>query len=64
VSLRLWSPRTLIDRNGKVAANHTGYGDKSLEVLVADINKAMREEVPADEQAPASPIGTSPADAY
>jgi hypothetical protein len=36
----------MIDRNGKVVANHTGYGDKSLEVLVADINKAMREEVP------------------
>jgi thiol-disulfide isomerase/thioredoxin len=48
----------MIDRNGKVVANHTGYGDKSLEVLVADINNAMREEVPVDQQAPVSPIGT------
>jgi hypothetical protein len=32
----------MIDRNGKVAANHTGYGDKSLEVPVAGINKVMR----------------------
>jgi thiol-disulfide isomerase/thioredoxin len=54
----------MIDRNGKVVANHTGYGDKSLEVLVADINNAMREEVPADEQAPASPIGTPPVGAH
>jgi hypothetical protein len=54
----------MIDRNGKVVANHTGYGDKSLEVLVADINNAMREEVPADEQAPVSPIDTPAADAH
>ena len=54
----------MIDRNGKVVANLKGYGDKSLEVLVADINNAMREEVPADEQAPASPIGTPPVGAH
>jgi hypothetical protein len=53
----------MINRNGKVVANHTGYGDKSFEVLVADINNAMREEVPADEQAPVSPIGTPPVEA-
>jgi len=54
----------MIDRNGKVVANHTGYGDKSLEVLVADINNAMREEVPVDEQAPVSPIDTPPVEAH
>jgi hypothetical protein len=54
----------MIDRNGKVVANHTGHGDKSLEVLVADINNAMREDVPVDEQAPVSPIGTPQVEAH
>jgi Thioredoxin-like len=39
----------LIDRDGKIVANHTGYGDRSLEELVADLNKALRPTVPADE---------------
>ena len=48
----------MIDRNGTVVANHTGYGDQSLEVLIADINKALRDEVPVGEQ-----VATSPTDA-
>jgi thiol-disulfide isomerase/thioredoxin len=32
----------MIDQDGKIVANHTGYGDKSLEVLVEDINGALR----------------------
>ena len=31
----------MIGRDGKVVANHLGYGDSSLEELVADINSAL-----------------------
>jgi thiol-disulfide isomerase/thioredoxin len=31
----------LIDRDGKIVANHLGYGDRSVEELVADINLAL-----------------------
>jgi thiol-disulfide isomerase/thioredoxin len=36
----------IIDRNGRVLANHLGYGDRSIEELVADINHALA--VPVD----------------
>ena len=45
----------MIDRDGKIVAIHTGYGDRSLEELVSDINKALRVPGGADQQpAPAS----------
>jgi thiol-disulfide isomerase/thioredoxin len=37
----------MINREGKIVANHTGYGDRSIEELVADINAALREDSPA-----------------
>ena len=37
----------MIGRDGKVAANHLGYGDRTIEELVADINRALAEPVPA-----------------
>jgi thiol-disulfide isomerase/thioredoxin len=45
----------MIDHDGKIVANHTGYGDRSLEELVSDINKALHVPSGADQQpAPAS----------
>lgn len=49
----------LIDREGKVVATHLGYGDRSVEELVADINQALTGSAPAEEHAPTS---TPPAD--
>jgi thiol-disulfide isomerase/thioredoxin len=31
----------MIGRDGKVVANHLGYGDRTLDELVADINRAL-----------------------
>jgi thiol-disulfide isomerase/thioredoxin len=31
----------MIGRDGKIVANHLGYGDSTLEELVADINRAL-----------------------
>jgi thiol-disulfide isomerase/thioredoxin len=31
----------MIDRDGKIVANHLGYGDRTIEELVADINRAL-----------------------
>jgi thiol-disulfide isomerase/thioredoxin len=45
----------LIDREGKVVANHLGYGDRSLAELVADINHALAESTPAEQEAPPPP---------
>jgi len=42
----------LIDREGKVVANHLGYGNRSLEELIADINHALTESTPAEQDAP------------
>jgi thiol-disulfide isomerase/thioredoxin len=36
----------LIARDGKVVANHLGYGDRTLDELVADINRALAEPLP------------------
>jgi thiol-disulfide isomerase/thioredoxin len=38
----------IIGRDGTVLANHIGYGDRSLEELVDDINKALAGDSPAD----------------
>ena len=36
----------MIGRDGKVVANHLGYGDSTLEELVADINRALAAPLP------------------
>ena len=36
----------IIGRDGKVLANHVGYGDRSLDELVADINHAFAQPIP------------------
>jgi thiol-disulfide isomerase/thioredoxin len=36
----------MIGRDGKIVANHLGYGDSTLEELVADINSALAAPVP------------------
>ena len=38
----------MIGRDGKVIANHLGYGDRTLDELVADINRALAETTPAE----------------
>jgi|HubBroStandDraft_5_1064220.scaffolds.fasta_scaffold00323_12 thiol-disulfide isomerase/thioredoxin len=38
----------MIGRDGKVVANHLGYGDRSLEELVADINHALAAPLPEE----------------
>jgi thiol-disulfide isomerase/thioredoxin len=42
----------LIDREGKVVANHLGYGDRSLQELVADINHALTGSMPVERDTP------------
>ena len=44
----------IIGRDGKVLANHVGYGDRSLEELVDDINHALTETPPGE------PLDTPP----
>jgi thiol-disulfide isomerase/thioredoxin len=48
----------IISRDGKVLANHIGYGDRSLDELVADINHAFAE--PPAESDVAPPSAASP----
>jgi hypothetical protein len=36
----------MIGRDGKIVANHLGYGDSTLEELVADINRALAAPLP------------------
>jgi thiol-disulfide isomerase/thioredoxin len=50
----------LIDREGKVVANHLGYGDRSLEELVADINHALTGSTPTEQDAPPPPADSTP----
>jgi len=38
----------IIGRDGKVLANHIGYGDRSLDELVTDINQALRGATPGE----------------
>lgn len=40
----------IISRNGKVLANHLGYGDRTIAELVADLNHALADEVPAERE--------------
>ena len=45
----------IIDRDGNVLANHIGYGDRSLDELVDDINHALSGAPPIEPQdAPAT----------
>jgi peroxiredoxin len=45
----------IIDRDGRVLANHVGYGDRSLQELVDDINHALSGPTPAEQpDAPAA----------
>ena len=41
----------MISRDGKIVANHLGYGDSTLEVLVADINRALAAPLPEGNEA-------------
>lgn len=50
----------MIDREGKIVAEHTGYGDKSLAELVADINNALGADTPADEHSTPAPSESPP----
>jgi thiol-disulfide isomerase/thioredoxin len=50
----------LIDREGKVVANHVGYGDRSLEELVADINHALTGSKLAEQDSPPPPADSTP----
>ena len=38
----------IIDRDGKVVANHLGYGDRTIDDLVNDINQALTKSPPAE----------------
>ena len=42
----------IIGRDGKVLANHIGYGDRSLDELVTDINQALRGAPPSEPEIP------------
>jgi thiol-disulfide isomerase/thioredoxin len=39
----------MIGRDGRVVANHLGYGDRSVEELIADINQALAAPLPEGE---------------
>jgi len=38
----------MIGRDGKIVANHLGYGDRTIDELVADINRALAAPTPQD----------------
>lgn len=38
----------MIGRDGKVVANHLGYGDRTIDELIADINRALAAPLPRD----------------
>ncbi len=40
----------IIGRDGKILANHLGYGDRSLEELIADLNQALAEPAPVEQE--------------
>jgi thiol-disulfide isomerase/thioredoxin len=48
----------IIGKDGKILANHIGYGDRSLEELVDDINHALSNEAPVEPDAPATTEST------
>jgi thiol-disulfide isomerase/thioredoxin len=45
----------IIGRDGKILANHLGYGDRSLEELVDDINHALAEPTPVEQDVSPTP---------
>jgi len=49
----------IIGRNGNVLANHVGYGDRSIDDLVTDINQALSEATPADPEVTPSTTGST-----
>jgi thiol-disulfide isomerase/thioredoxin len=46
----------MIDHNGRIKHIHSGFGDQSLDVLVAEINAMLKAQYEAEQVAP---IGTS-----
>jgi thiol-disulfide isomerase/thioredoxin len=42
----------IIGKDGKILATQLGYGDRSLEDLIADINQALTESAPAEREIP------------
>jgi thiol-disulfide isomerase/thioredoxin len=42
----------MIGRDGKILANHIGYGDRSIDDLVSDINHALSETTPVEPVSP------------
>ncbi len=49
----------IIGRDGKVLANHLGYGDRSLEELIEDINHALAGASPAEQEPPPAAPGST-----
>lgn len=49
----------IIGRDGKVLANHLGYGDRSLEELIADINHALMQSTPVEHEVSPSPTAST-----
>jgi thiol-disulfide isomerase/thioredoxin len=49
----------IIGRDGKILASHLGYGDRSIEELVADINHALAE--PSAAEPVVTPVAAPPA---
>jgi thiol-disulfide isomerase/thioredoxin len=47
----------IIGRDGKILASHLGYGDRSVEDLVKDINQALADQPPVERDA--SPIAAN-----
>jgi hypothetical protein len=50
----------MIDRDGQIVANHLGYGDRSVEELVNDINGALRGSAPAPVETPGQAAPSTP----
>lgn len=48
----------IIGRDGTVLANHLGYGDRSLQELIDDINHAFAGTPPAEPEPPTTPGAT------
>jgi hypothetical protein len=48
-NLVTWEDVTLGSQRGKVVANHLGYGDRSLNEPLADINHALAEPSPEEQ---------------
>jgi thiol-disulfide isomerase/thioredoxin len=44
----------MIGRDGTVIANHLGYGDRTIDELVSDINQALSETTPVEQKVSSS----------